>query len=319
MSTLLRSIAYRGVIATAGLARTPWIAPLWDRVWCLASSRLSGPVRIRLHGEDVVLNAGYAYPAFSRRWPTYNDPLVEVVHQASVAAGRPVSLVDVGAAVGDTVLLVRDRAAGDVAAFHCVEGDPEFFGYLERNLGGRSDTTLHFAMLSDQTGEEADLVRIHSGTASAQGSQRRPTTTLDLLLAGAGPVDVLKIDTDGFDGKVLAGASSILDEHRPAVIFEWHPLLYEATAQDWHRPFEVLSAHGYRWLVWFTKEGEFSHIDDGYQPTSTDALARLCLSGVGPRPDWHYDVVALPDTTAISLIELAGLRHARSGRRPAIR
>lgn len=308
----MQSMAYKGLIATARSARTPWITPLWDRVWSLASSRLTGPVRIRLHGEEVVLNAGYAYPAFSRRWPTYNDPLVEVVHQASVAARRPVSLVDVGAAVGDTVLLVRDRAAGDVDAFHCVEGDPEFFGYLERNLGGRSDTTLHFAMLSDEPGEEAQLVRIHSGTASAQGSRRSPTTTLDLLLEGTGPVDVLKSDTDGFDGKVLAGATGILDEYQPAVIFEWHPLLYEATGQDWHRPFEVLTAHGYRWLVWFTKEGEFSHMDNGYEPTSTDALARVCLSGIGPRPDWHYDVVALPEATAISVSDLAGLGHARS-------
>lgn len=308
-------LTYNGLVRAAGV-RSGIAGRAWERAWDAAWRRLSGPVHTTIHGRDVVVNAGYSYPAFSRRWPTYNDPLVELVHQAHVAKGSPITLVDVGAAVGDTVLLVLERCPGAVGQVHCVEGDAEFFGYVERNLAGIPGVRLHHVLLSDVEGEEASLVRVHKGTASAQGTARVPATTLDAVLDGAGgpAVDVLKIDTDGFDGKVLAGATALLGAHRPAVIFEWAPRVYDATGQARHRPFEVLAAARYRWFVWFDKYGVFSHVDDGYHPAPVDVLAELCLSDRAPGPDWHYDVVALPDGSAVPPAELAALAHARRSR-----
>jgi len=311
----LAQVIYDGLVQLAGV-RSRRAGALWEQAWDLAWRRLSGPVETTIHGRRVVVNAGYSYPAFSRRWPTYNDPLVELVHQARQAKGSPVTLVDVGAAVGDTVLLVLERCPSAVGTVHCVEGDDEFFGYLTRNLGGTPGVALHHALLSDAEGDEARLVRVHKGTASAQGTDRTAATTLDsvLALAGGPSVDVLKIDTDGFDGKVLAGAVRLLAEHRPAVLFEWAPRVYDATGQDRHRPFEVVSAAGYRWLVWFDKYGAFSHVEDGYRPKPVDVLAELCVSDRAPGPDWHYDVVALHEGSAIDPTEMAALTYARGSR-----
>jgi FkbM family methyltransferase len=309
-------LTYNALVRMAG-SRSVLGQAVWERAWDRAWRRLSGPVHTSIHGHDVVVNAGYAYPAFSRRWPTYNDPLVEVVHQAHVAkGGGGVTVIDVGAAVGDTVLLILERCRGAVEAVHCVEGDDEFFGYLAANLADVPQARLHRALLSDAAGEAPSLVRTHKGTASAQGADRLPAVTLDSVLEAAGSpvVDVLKSDTDGFDGKVLAGATGILERSRPAVIFEWHPLLYDATGQDRHRPFQVLADARYRWLVWFDKYGAFSHVDDGYRPAQVDVLAELCVSGRAPGPDWHYDVVALPAGSPIEPAEMAALTFARSSR-----
>lgn len=312
----LHRLGYRSLIWAARYATSPARVAIWDRAWAAAAQRLSGVTMTQIHGRSVTLNTGYAYPAFARRWPTYNDPLVELVHQARTVADRAIVVIDVGAAIGDTVLLLMERCPGDVCRYHCFEGDPEFIEYLALNLGKDEEVRLHFGMLSDKEGEEAALVRTHSGTASAQGATRQPTTTLDALLRDESVVDVLKVDTDGFDGKVLAGAVGVLDRHRPATIFEWHPLLYRATGQDWRVPFEVLHAHGYSSFIWFTKEGELSHLDHTYQPRSVEMLAELCLSGDGPRPDWHYDIVALHEKSDISPTRVAGLRFARSHRKP---
>jgi FkbM family methyltransferase len=310
-------LTYSALVRLAG-SRSALGQAAWQKAWDAAWRRLSGPVYISIHGHDVVVNAGYSYPAFSRRWPTYNDPLVEVVHQAGVAKGAPVTLVDVGAAVGDTVLLVLERCPGAIQSVHCVEGDAEFFGYLSANMSDIPQARVHRALLSDVAGDAPSLVRTHKGTASAQGRERLPAVTLDCVLedAGSPAVDVLKIDTDGFDGKVLAGAARMLERSRPAVIFEWHPILYRMTGQDRHRPFEVLADAGYRWLVWFDKYGVFSHVDDGYRPSEVDIVADLCLSGRAPGPDWHYDVVALPEGSPIEPGGMAALTHARSSRLP---
>jgi FkbM family methyltransferase len=308
-------LTYNALVRIAG-SRSVLVQAAWERAWEAAWRTLSGPVHTSIHGHDVIVNAGYSYPAFSRRWPTYNDPLVEVVHRAHMAKGGPITLVDVGAAVGDTVLLVLARCPGAIGAVHCVEGDDEFFGYLAANLTDIPQAQLHHALLSDSAGTVPSLVRTHKGTASAQGGERLPAVTLDSVLHAAKwpSVDVLKSDTDGFDGKVLAGATGVLASSRPTVIFEWHPILYDATGQDCQRPFEVLADAKYRWLVWFDKYGAFSHVDDGYRPDQVEVLAQLCVSRRAPGPDWHYDVVALPEGSPILPGEIAALSWARSRR-----
>src|SRR5262249_32276401 len=104
-----RQWAYRALVATAPFARARLGAALWQRAWDAAVASARGTTTVRLHGVDVAVNVGHPYPAFARRWPTYNAPLVELVHQTARARGRAVTLVDVGASIGDTVLLVRER------------------------------------------------------------------------------------------------------------------------------------------------------------------------------------------------------------------
>lgn len=308
---LSHRLAYHALIMSSRVTSPAFASTAWERCWARAASRFRGRTTVNMHGRRAVVNTGYAYPAFSRRWPTYNNPLVEVVHQTALHRGTKITVIDVGAAVGDTVLLLMDKCAGDVSRFLCFEPDAEFFGYLDQNIGSESGVHLFPDMLADSDDSQPELVRIHSGTASAQGSTRRSARTLDSILRSEGRIDVLKIDTDGFDGRVLGGAKGLLRRDHPSVIFEWHPLLIEATGQDWRHPFDVLLSTGYTWFVWFTKEGDFSHLTQGFDEASLMALRQVCLDEGGPRPDWHFDVVALTDEDAPNPTHVAALRHSR--------
>jgi FkbM family methyltransferase len=312
---MIPTLAYNALNRSVRVCSTRAGAAVWGRLWDHAWRHWSGTVTTELHGRRVTVNAGYPYPMLMRRWPTYNDPLVEVVHQAAIARGHAVTVVDVGGAVGDTALLLLDRAGDAVSQVWCVEGDEEFFALLRQNVAGLDRVRTWRALLSDGEGPEASLERIHRGTASAQGTAQTAATTMDSLLGGeVGSIGVVKVDTDGFDGKVLAGAAALLDRDRPAVIFEWHPKLYVATGNDWMRPLRSLASHDYDRFVWFTKFGELSHIAHGVDAGSVEELARVCLDDAGPALDWHYDVVALHSTSPISASDLAALRIARARR-----
>ncbi|MBX9634038.1 MAG: FkbM family methyltransferase, partial [Magnetospirillum sp.] len=50
-----------------------------------------------------------------------------------------------------------------------------------------------------------------------------PVMRGDEALAGLARVDVIKIDTEGFEAKVLAGLKETLARHRPVVLFELTP------------------------------------------------------------------------------------------------
>ena len=160
-----------------------------------------------------------------------------------------------------------------------------------------------------------DVVRTHGGTASAQGEAVARSSTLDAVLRRPGiqPPDVLKVDVDGFDGQVLLGAVDSLAEHRPAVIFEWHPILCRQTGNNWTDHLVALGRAGYDRFVWFDKFGLFSHFSSRPEPADLDRLATFCLS-TKSYPDQHYDVVALPPGSPLAEADLADAAFARNRR-----
>lgn len=269
------------------------------------------PVEANIHNRPVVVSFNYTYPIFCRRFPTLNDPLVELVHQAFRTLGRPIRLADIGAAVGDTVLLIDANCPRMVNEYICVDGDDEFFAYLDHNLSQLPNCRRFLSQLSSGHRQERSLIRTHGGTASAQGEKQNTAVPLDDLLAAEGveSVDVLKIDVDGFDGEVLAGAGRILCEQQPAVIFEWHPILCRQTGNSPFTHFQTLSEAGYSELVWFNKLGEFSHFGRPNDVSEIERLADYCLRST-TRYDWHYDVVALTPGSGIDRMKLADMAFA---------
>jgi FkbM family methyltransferase len=247
----------------------------------------------------------------ARSHKSFNNPLIELAHQLFNNKGRPLIVIDVGAAVGDTVFLLHSNLPGAFGKILCIDGDREFFNYLKQNMQQFTFVDCENALLSSQGGEERSLVRIHAGTASSQGDNVVQSTTLDRLLSDKkiGHVDLLKIDTDGFDGKVLAGAKEILTQSKPPVIFEWHPILIQKTGNNVNEPFKILAEFGYDQFLFYTKYGVFSHFMTGCNTREIGLLSQVCINGRHDE-DWHYDVIAVPNNS-VNVVALAEASFAK--------
>lgn len=300
--------SYNFLINTVALQSKKLFAKIWKKLWDASCRRFKGPVSARIHGTKAIMNYGYTYPLSVRIFPYLNAPFVELAYQTWKAKGNKVTVADVGAAIGDTVLLLSANLPNAFRSFVCIDGDPEFFGYLEHNLQHVPEKHLICCLLSGADEEISDLVHIHTGTASSQSIERRTATTLSKVIKEE--IDLLKIDVDGFDGRVLLGAADLLNRSHPSVIFEWHPILCQQTGNNWTDHFKVLVSSGYSRFLWFTKFGYFSHFSTGNSESDVNALAEYCLANVSK--DWHYDIVALHDTSRISTIELANLSFAET-------
>lgn len=273
--------------------------------------RAPGPVLTTVHGAPVLLNPGNPYPSLVRTLPYFNAPLVELVHQVARTRKRPVSVIDVGAAAGDTVLLLQERCASDIAAFWCIDGDEEFFPLLEHNVGAHPQVSLTRALLAARPTRIRSLVKAHQGTAASQGDTTVEAVPLDSL---APPdrlktVDVLKIDVDGFDGEVLRGASALLRRDKPAVIFEWHPVLIDRAGQDFYAAFAALEAAGYTRMVWFDNVGTFSHFTSDFSANSLANWTNYLLKFSGGSEE-HFDVIALHADDPIDVVTLSEMAFA---------
>jgi FkbM family methyltransferase len=299
-----KELAHCTLLRTFPVAKVRGVRRVWYKAQHVAVKKWgSESVETELHGSPATINFANPYPYLIRLHPNYNAPEVELVATSADVLGRPVTVIDIGAAIGDTALLLLERCGAAIRALECIEGEPAFAEMLRHNLRDPR-SHIHEVVLSDRPGPVPSLIRSqHEGTASAHGNELVTASTLDVELADISP-DVMKVDTDGFDGTILAGGKELLERAHPAVLFEWHPPLCKLVGADPQLAFEVLREAGYDRWVFFTKYGWFSHFGDA----CVDQLERLCLT-TKTLPDWHYDVVALHRSSNIDEVALADLRH----------
>jgi FkbM family methyltransferase len=303
------AIIYKLLIKTCHIDNRV-IGRIWNYCWNYFVKNVNGDTYIKIHGTRVKVNIGYTYPIYSKRFKYLNSPLVELVYQVGVKKARPITLIDVGAAIGDTAFLVLDKCDNLIENIICLDGDEEFSQYLISNTNENAKIQVIISMLSEDDGETKSLTRIHSGTASAQGDKLVKSNTLDHLMERADPknIDVLKIDVDGFDGLVLKGSRVLISKFKPAIIFEWHPKLCIETGNNYIDHFSVLINLEYDRFLWYNKYGYFSFFTDSH--FDLERIAELSKNSVN---DWHYDVVSLHKSDPINIQNLVDMRFTHLG------
>jgi FkbM family methyltransferase len=143
--------------------------------------------------------------------------------------GRQAVVLDVGAFHGEWSAAVLERAPS--AQVHAFEPIPASFAQLEKNIGERAQ--LHPCALSSEPGEaemtapeaSPDWASLHARDLSRFGVDARSlgtvaVRTLDDFCAehDIDQIDLLKLDTEGNELAVLAGASRMLDSQSIAAI-----------------------------------------------------------------------------------------------------
>ncbi|MBV8334164.1 MAG: FkbM family methyltransferase [Alphaproteobacteria bacterium] len=157
-------------------------------------------------------------------------------HPAALAALRPGSVaIDIGASLGEwTVPLAR--AVGPMGRVLAVEPAPRNAAALRETLAANA---LHQAQLADCAIGDHDgcaefavpvvaSARTDTGTARigapATGHQRLSVRlrTLDSLVGeqGLDRIDLIKIDVEGHERKVLDGAAATIERCRPTLVIE---------------------------------------------------------------------------------------------------
>jgi FkbM family methyltransferase len=129
--------------------------------------------------------------------------------------------VDVGANIGYYMLLLA-QGVGAGGRISCFEPDPENLIELERNV--RLNALSNVRITPAAVGAEDAAVKLRRGINSAVAADGEIEAVMVRLDSAASrPVDFLKIDVEGYEGHVLAGARQILAQDRPNLLLEIHP------------------------------------------------------------------------------------------------
>lgn len=223
--------AARRAFANTPVQRVPAVGWLYRRTVALAfgagetTTDFRG-LRLTVPGGDHIFTAGLAggyYEAIE-------------LDLLSLLAEDSGLILDVGANIGIHACVAAARLPehGRLIGFEPV---PTNLAYLRSNLT-RNGLADRVRVEPLAVGDEVGEMTIHLVAASGNHSLARNVigastgtlpvrvTTIDAYLAEAGqpmPVDVLKVDVEGYDGHVLRGAAGLLHTQRPTLFVEYVP------------------------------------------------------------------------------------------------
>ncbi len=165
--------------------------------------------------------------------------------------GPGMTAIDVGANIGYHTLRMA-RTVGPGGRIIAIEPAPRAVGRLRRNLSLNrfENVEVVVAALDDHDVELAER-HLQSSYPLSGESPRESTSVrvarLDTLLSERrlDRVDLVKVDVDGWEAKVLRGAMETLNRFRPVLFFELTPSGVEAAGDSVEGLFDSLLALGY--------------------------------------------------------------------------
>jgi FkbM family methyltransferase len=209
-------------------------------------------------------------------------PLGEILETRELAVGRV--MIDIGANVGTTS--IPRVLLGDFSYVYAIEPDAANYACLVRNIvsnGVRGFVLPDRVAIGDTIGEMT-MRSMKSGThhlvarASDVSEAERvtvPCLTLDAwvdrMTINLSDVAFVKSDTQGWDARVLAGASRVLSHKHIAWQLEFSPAMLERSGRSMGEVYQLLERHFTHFIDLRSERG--AHV----RPTSElrEALAHV--------------------------------------------
>lgn len=262
------------------------------------------PRTFALDGRSLSLPAGHLVDWYRFRHRRYDEPVADLCAVLAAKYGS-FEAIDIGANVGTTAALMAREGRVRVL---CVEGNAKYIPYLARNLARISPSSeIAACYVGAGDGEIAGAVRTRSGTAAIEiadsaGSQsgtvrlRSLATILDEH-ASFRAARLVKVDTDGFDAKIVVGALETLARMRPLLYVEYSPVGPPEVEQEYYAMIERLGEIGYRRFHVFDNFGNHMlqlSFEERRHLRELAAYVRSSRKDVSPAV-FYLDVCALTD------------------------
>jgi FkbM family methyltransferase len=205
--------------------------------------------------------------------------------------------VDIGANIGATALIM-DAFAVNGGRVIAVEPGPQTFALLQRNLAMNEASTV--TALNCAVSAESGRMTFCENSAyghlapDAQGLQVE-VQTLDQIVAGLGltRLDLLKIDTEGFEPQVLEGARATLERFRPVIYLELNSWALIAHGRRDPLAFVTSLVTSFPWVLRVRRRGGRALLERVQGPP--DEAAAVLLSDNLAYFHALNDLVLLPD------------------------
>jgi FkbM family methyltransferase len=214
----IASVVYERYLASKGIRKKAWSFVRKASIELLSDPTCS----LTVHGRNLKLPLSHLLPEYMRRFPHYDrlpQRISNYIHQQQ----GYLNCIDVGANIGDTIAAFYKE---DADTFLAIEPNQKFRNFLIENWGWNKNVTVVADICSSESSESAFVMQEKNGTAVILQTENGVSIrqrTLDEIAQDSSialKANVLKIDTDGHDFKVISGAKELIRQNMPVVLFE---------------------------------------------------------------------------------------------------
>ena len=222
---------------------------------------LNDPViSYNLDGLEISIPLSHNLPLIRKTYPYYSTNVGRIACALKVKY-PDLALIDIGANVGDTVAILRHKAHYPIL---CIEGDKYFFSILKENAKNWIDVELVNSFVANTTSRFSGKIETLGGTghliedqhSSQQIEIRRLSDILHEHLRFAN-TKMIKVDTDGFDCRILKSERVLLSALKPVLFFEYDPYFFGKIKDDGFQIFQAVKDIGYKAALVFENTGEY--------------------------------------------------------------
>jgi FkbM family methyltransferase len=220
-----------------------------------------------IEGKKLHMNFSHMLPIHKKLFPLYDTAITRLASYLRAKYGKQkLNIIDVGANIGDTVAHIMASEDDNINVI-CVEGNEKFIYFLKKNYGDDSRVQIIETFLTDY-GQKTDIkVITTAGTASLldlhedekSNISNNLATLDDIILTNDKykntKIDFIKVDTDGYDYKVLRGSERILTKYHPILFFELDPFFLKNHNEIYMSIFRYLEKLSYKSIMLYDNFG----------------------------------------------------------------
>ncbi|HTJ12604.1 MAG TPA: FkbM family methyltransferase [Dinghuibacter sp.] len=216
-------------------------------------------VQIQLGRYALAINTRNPISIHYTKYPDYGSELGRLAK--AVGQKYPgFSVIDIGANIGDTAAIVKNAVETPIV---CIEGDAYCYGFLSRNVQQFKDVQAFQQFLGENDEQiPARLEKSSWNTTIIPGSG---DLTIELLRLDtfmsrngiAGNFKLIKVDTEGFDVKIIRGASGLIERQHPVIYFEYNRHNMDAIGEKGIDTLYWLRDRGYEDVLVYEDSGRF--------------------------------------------------------------
>lgn len=209
---------------------------------------------------SIKMMANHQLPIFMKYQKYYSTNLPRLTVEV-FKKYKDLRMIDIGANIGDTVALVRSECVFPIT---CIDGDGEFFKILEENVKQFKDVKIIKQLLGEKNENINAELKKNIETARLQFDSSNKNNSLNLKTLDTvitenidlGKSKLLKIDTDGFDMKIIRGAQQYIKNTKPIIFLEYDTVFFAEHNDSGIPTLLILEEMGYDDIIFYDNLGK---------------------------------------------------------------
>ncbi len=258
------------------------------------------PIKKQIWKFKLSMNLSHKLPIYMEAFPTYSQNLWRIVKDIK-DYWIDVKCIDVWANIWDSIAIIKNYC--DVPVLW-IEWDQKYLNHLDKNLKilwNNIEVEKSFIWIGIWSKLERkwwttriDVVWKENGNIKMKSLEE-----ILELHKNFGNFNFIKIDTDGFDTKIIKSSIDIIKKNKPTIFFEYDPYFLEMQNEKWIDIFSLLKNLSYQYMIIYDNIWQYITSCSLDNEKLIEDLHRYVL---GRKSEFYYDICVFNDLNTFNYV-----------------